>query len=154
MCQQFPDYIIIDGEKKMLFTNPLDDFWNSANPKPRLTVPSTGELRGYIATWEILSGSLYLIDIKYTASDGRIGLRGIFPDADDKVKAIWYTGKLRIPQGKLLKRIRFGYSSIYESDIILEVQAGKIMNSSVVIPSTEYIANSGITFRDLQNLSQ
>ena len=64
---QVPDLLIYNGDTLMLFSNPLEFFYNETNPKPVTFVEtncsSTACWRGYQATWLIENDSLYLIKI-------------------------------------------------------------------------------------------
>ncbi len=55
----------------------------------------------------------------------------LFPDFPDRVFAHWYSGTIRIPQGKMLEYVRMGYGSIYERDILLEMEKGVIKSTKV-----------------------
>lgn len=49
-----------------------------------------------------------------------------------KVKADWFSGELRIPDGKMIKYVHMGYGSAYEREIILKVEAGKVIGESII----------------------
>ena len=53
----------------------------------------------------------------------------LFPDYPDRVFAHWYSGTIRIPQGKLLNYVHMGYGSTYERDLFLEIEKGVIKNT-------------------------
>jgi hypothetical protein len=134
---QVPDVIIIDGKNESLDTNPLAPYL-STHPKviPKSDDPATDNWRGYVATWEILDGKLFLrrIDVAFRNpkappnEDPRIiknVIHKIFPDSKDLVAA-WYSGALVIPRGKLVKYVHMGYGSTYESYTIVTVNKGVI----------------------------
>lgn len=137
---QAPDVLIYKGEKKHLLSNPLEDFYEMGNRKrPKFMVEpftiSSGNWRGYVATWEIENDRLYLREVKAwlcpgpnEASCKKVTLEGIFPGKvrDGRVSAEWFTGKLRIPDGEQLRYIHAGYASIYERDIIFDVTKGTV----------------------------
>jgi hypothetical protein len=134
---QVPDVIIIDGKDESLHTNPLAPYL-SAHPNlmPRSDDPTADNWRGYVATWEILEGKLFLrkIDVAFRNNkappneDARIiknVIHKIFPDSLDLVAA-WYSGALVIPRGKLVKYVHMGYGSTYESYTIVTVNKGVV----------------------------
>lgn len=137
---QAPDVLIYKGEKKHLLSNPLEDFYEMGNRKrPKFMVEpftiSSGNWRGYVATWEIENDRLYLREVKAwlcpgpnEASCKKVTLEGIFPGKvrDGRVSAEWFTGKLRIPDGEQLRYVHAGYASIYERDIIFDVTKGTV----------------------------
>jgi len=145
---QAPDKLIIGNKVYDLFSNPLEDYYKSEKDRPAFKISadvmsSTGNWRGYVATWEIEGKILYLREIdavicnfqEFTAKKCRKAeLRELFGDkyANDKVKAHWFSGELRIPDGRRLEYVHMGYGSVYERDIILTVQMGKITKRTVI----------------------
>jgi len=134
---QVPDVIIIDGRNESLETTPLAPYL-SAHPKvmPRSDDPAADNWRGYVATWEILDGKLFLrkIDVAFRNSealpdeDTRIiknMIHNLFPDSR-AVVATWYSGALVIPRGKLVKYVHMGYGSTYERYTIVTVNQGVV----------------------------
>jgi hypothetical protein len=147
---QAPDVIIIDGKNESLDTNPLAPYL-SAHPKviPKSDDPSSENLRGYVATWEILNEKLFLrkIDVAFRNpgappnEDSRIirnVIHQVFPDSKDIVAA-WYSGALVIPRGKLVKYVHMGYGSTYERYTIVTVNEGLV--SRTLNLSAEDFAN-------------
>jgi hypothetical protein len=55
----------------------------------------------------------------------------LFP-GQDKVFAEWFTGEIRIPQGKMLEYVHMGYQSLYEKDVYLEFKSGMLVNTYTV----------------------
>jgi hypothetical protein len=99
MCIQDKDSIIVKGEMYCLYTTPLNSYWTKRKPKPKIGLIKTSCWRDYVATWEIFKENLYLVNIKFQASDGDFGLDYLFPHNTGKVKADWYTGELKIHLG-------------------------------------------------------
>jgi TPR repeat protein len=135
---QAPDVIIYNGAHCKLLSTPLESYWNDSHPKPEFGIyrregitlgPSTGNWRGYQATWEILGDVLYLIGID---SISEIGLNEVFPQNDGRVRATWYNGTLRIPKGEMLVYVHFGYAQIYSEEIFLTAEEGKIVGSEII----------------------
>ena len=152
---QVPDVIIMDGRNESLDTSPLAPYL-SAHPKvmPKSDDPATDNLRGYVATWEILDGKLFLRRIDVAFRNPRASLNEesriiknvihkIFPDSRDLV-AGWYSGALIIPRGKLVKYVHMGYGSTYESYTIVTVDKG------VVSKKLDLSAEDFAKYRDSQ----
>ena len=152
---QVPDVIIIAGRNESLDTSPLAPYL-SAHPKviPKSDDPATDNLRGYVATWEILDGKLFLRRIDVAFRNPRASLNEesriiknvihkIFPDSRDLV-AGWYSGALIIPRGKLVKYVHMGYGSTYESYTIVTVDKG------VVSKKLDLSAEDFAKYRDSQ----
>ena len=55
----------------------------------------------------------------------------LFP-GQQEVFASWFTGTIRIPQGKQINNIHAGYMSVYEEDLFLEFEAGVLKSSRTV----------------------
>jgi hypothetical protein len=128
---QFPDILYIDGQKHSLFSNPLEQYYGPSNPRPKFRAPNTATWRGYIATWEIDRGVLYLKAIRAWTQQGEVGLEGLFPGPKGRVVATWFTGKLRVPQGKVLKP-GVGYRSVYEKDLMITVEKGRVVRQEII----------------------
>src|SRR5262245_17250785 len=64
---QQPDVLIIEGKSYSLYANPLEDFFKTEKSRPRFQVEpntmSSGNWRGYVATWTIENKTLVLIKI-------------------------------------------------------------------------------------------
>ncbi|MDD1474991.1 hypothetical protein MEO41_27530 [Dolichospermum sp. ST_sed4] len=124
MTAQRADIIIIEGKEYPLFTNPLEDYWTEENPKPPIGWPKTSCWRGYIATWEIIDENLYLTDITIRTPNGEAGLDYVFPNSTGKIKATWYSGELRIPQGDCLELME----SVYLTEWHIKVESGEVVS--------------------------
>jgi hypothetical protein len=144
---QEPDILIFKGKNHDLFSNPLEQYFKDKSKRPQFWIaPMTmksSNWRGYVAAWEIINDQLYLskIDswfcepsIKTKDSCHQVVLSELFGKnvVDNKVSANWFTGKLRVPDGKQLMYLHSGYASIYERDILFEVQEGKIISQETV----------------------
>ena len=56
---------------------------------------------------------LFLIDITFRTPEGDAGLEYVFPNITGRIKAIWYSGELRIPLGGPVKLKDDSYLSWY-----------------------------------------
>jgi hypothetical protein len=129
---QQPDILFYNGKKYSLYTNPLEVYFKKYPYKrPKTSIISTGNWRGYIATFEIIDSTLFLRDIEVKEDDGKNGLRTrsamdeVFP-GQRAVALEWFNGLLTLPYGQLLKYVHIGYSSAYESYTILEIRLGNL----------------------------
>lgn len=146
---QQPDVLKYGGKTHRLFSNPLEAYYSGGKDRPNFMVKphsfSSGNWRGYVATWEIVGGKLYLSGIdswfcdRYVESRPNEGcrratLRDLFGRrvANGKVLASWFSGKLRVPDGKQLAYVHMGYGSVYERDIYIEFRAGKEIRREIV----------------------
>jgi hypothetical protein len=134
---QIPERIVFEGTEGFLFTNPLESYFSKENPRPEFASPHTACWRGYVGAWEIREDTLYLSDIKawMRDEDGKaasVGFEKVFPGKSKPLKAEWFTGTLRIPKGKPIKYVHMGYQTIYEYDVFLRVEAGKVIDRQMV----------------------
>jgi hypothetical protein len=127
---QFSDILYLNGQKHSLDSLPLEPYYGPGNPRPKFRAPNTATWRGYIATWEIDGGALYLKAIRAWTGQGQVGLEALFPGRKGPVPATWFTGKLKVPQGKILKPAV--PHPIYEKYLMITVEKGRVVNQEVV----------------------
>src|SRR5262249_27159083 len=62
----------------------------------------------------------------------RIKLDELFRSDETPVHAAWYSGLLRIPTGELMNYVHGGFYSEYETDLIVEIDAGMVRGQWVI----------------------
>ncbi|MCP3873927.1 MAG: hypothetical protein GY699_12315 [Desulfobacteraceae bacterium] len=134
---QFGDLLVYKGETVSIFSNPLESYFDKKNPRPDnlFQFTCTACWRGYIATWKIDDNYLYLMKlVEGTCSSNaeEIQISKVFPGSNGPVKATWFTGTIRIPQGKELEYIHMGYRSKYEKDLFITFENGKLIKEILV----------------------
>jgi hypothetical protein len=129
---QQPDILIYKGKKYSLYTNPLEAYFRKyPDKKPKTSIISTANWRGYVATFEIVDSTLFLRDIEIEDDDGKNGHRTrsamgeVFP-GQQVVALDWFNGLLTLPYGQLIQYVHMGYSSAYENYTILEIRLGNL----------------------------
>ena len=132
MTAQIAEKLTYEGQQLSMYTNPLNDYFAFSGNRPNFESNCTALWRGYVGTWEIIDGRLYLIELHgELEGGGAASLATVFPGFPDRVFAHWYSGTLRIPQGKMLKYLHMGYGSTYERDLFLEIEEGVVKNTWV-----------------------
>ena len=132
MTAQFAEKMRHQGEEVAMCTNPLEDFFEWSGARPDFMFHSTALRRGYLGRWEVIDDRLYLVQLEGTLRDGtKASVASIFPDSSERVFAHWYSGTLRLPQGKLLGYVHQGYGSTFERDLFLEVERGVVQTTKV-----------------------
>jgi hypothetical protein len=136
MAAQQPDKISFNGEKLDLYSNPLEQFW-TRHRKGRQAFISTPECsRGYLASWEIRDNKLLLKDIDayysrnfiFFRKPAKYSLKKLFPKSNGRpVVASWFSGKLRVPIGKMILYEPSGYDSRFEKEFIITIDKGEIV---------------------------
>lgn len=132
MTAQIPERLRYQGEDVAMCTNPLSDYFTLGGVNPRFESNCTALWRGYVGSWEIVDDHLYLIGLNGTLEGGAdASLATIFPDYPDRVFAHWYSGTIRIPQGKQLEYVHMGYGSTFERDLFLDIERGVVVATRV-----------------------
>jgi hypothetical protein len=127
---QFSEILFLNGQKHPLESLPLEPYYGPGNPRPKFRAPNTATWRGYIATWEIDRDVLYLKAIRAWTDQGEVGLPVLFPGRKGPVAATWFTGKLKVPQGKVLKPA-VPYP-IYGKYLMITVEQGRVVQQEVI----------------------
>ncbi len=131
MTAQRGDTLLYKGEEVRMATEPLKPYLINRGGK-YFHSNSTNCFRGYFGKWEITESKLYLIDFEAYIGDGEVvNLSYLFPD-QRKVFANWYSGEIRIPQGKILEYVHIGYESIYEEDVLLKFREGNLFEERII----------------------
>jgi hypothetical protein len=132
MTAQIAEKLLYQGQRVAMLTNPLNDYFAMGGFNPRFEFRSTALWRGYVGGWEIVDDRLYLVSLDGTLEDGTDAtLETVFPGFPDRVFAHWYSGSVRIPQGKQLEYVHMGYASKFEQDLFLEIERGVVVATRV-----------------------
>lgn len=144
---QYPDRLIYLSADRDLFTNPLESYYKDASKeRPQFMIKpftmSSANWRGYIATWEIADDKLYLNKVESWLCDGattkdeckQVQLVVLFSDKviSGRVLADWFSGELRVLDGKQIMYVHMGYGSVYERDLIFQVANGVVTGPRII----------------------
>ncbi len=138
MTAQITDRILINGKRYNLYSEPFHQYLFKVykdNPRPEwinLLPLSTANWRGYQASWSIVDHQLFLNRISGTYQNERgtlkrLNLKLIF-GSSDPVKASWFSGTIKIPDGKLLTYVHAGYGSKYQKEHRIVVSKGIVQS--------------------------
>ena len=132
MTAQIAERMIHEGQTVSLMSNPLDVYFDLIGEQSRFEVTCTALWRGYVGTWEIVGDRLYLVglDARYKSGE-RVRVDTLFPGYGERVFAHWYSGTLRLPQGKRIRYVHGGYDSEFERDLLLSVEHGVVVRREV-----------------------
>ena len=148
MTAQIGEKLRYEGQQVWMCTEPLSDYFALAGLKPRFVPTSTANRRGYVGTWEIVDGRLYLTHLAGALWDVQeLTLETFFPGCPDRVFAHWFTGSIRIPQGKLIEYVHMEYASTFERDVCLDIEKG-------VVKKTRVHENTPAAFDDASEISR
>ena len=125
MTAQHPERMMIDGRPRAMCSEPLSSYFALLGAQPRFESTCTALWRGYVGHWELIDRRLYLVRVDGRLEDGsEASLATFFPKYPQRVFAHWYTGTLRIPEGRELEYVHAGYASVYERDQLIRVVRG------------------------------
>jgi hypothetical protein len=132
MTAQIGEVLIYEGQENAMCTEPLEDFFEFGGSKPAFEPSCSALWRGYVGTWEIVNNRLYMVGLDGTLTDGtNATLETVFSGYPNRVFAHWYSGTLRIPEGKMLKYLHMGYGSTYERDRFFTIEKGVVIDIQV-----------------------
>ena len=121
MTQQTLDTAYYRGTQHLLEGDPLGAMPNL----PPFQQISTANLRGYIATWTIISNNLFLISLTGSAPQRDFtDISYPFPEARAPVHAVWFSGRLRLLAGRPIDVTEVDLH--YESEVKLTVLDGVV----------------------------
>lgn len=139
MEAQLPDKIFFEGEWRDLYSNPLEEYWIRRGKRHPHFIDAPNCRRGYVASWEIRNNALYLKAIEgswektsfvFFKRKAAYTIHTLFPKSMNRlVKASWFTGKIRIPLGKMTMFGERGYDSRFEKEHIITINRGEILKS-------------------------
>lgn len=126
MTAQIHERLILDGEETTMASCPplprghprlvegAPD--QPADDEEDTILRSTACWRRYQGVWEIREGRLYLVNLR-----GRFRLGEGGP-----IFAEWFSGTLRIPRGGILRYVHMGFETVYEQELLIEIDKGVV----------------------------
>ncbi len=134
---QAPDYLLYQGKKYRLHVNPLEElFVENEGLRPETGITSSGNWRGYIATFSINKNSLVVSDITIENPDPNKKhsyltesvISNVFPKEPDR-KMDWFSGLLVVPLGERIGYVHLSYASQYERYLLIRIKNGLVKES-------------------------
>lgn len=133
MTTQTPEMLRYEGEDLETRSTPLEAYFALTGGKPFFDSICSAMWRGYVGRWEIVDGRLYLVELSGGTMNGgtEISLAAFFPGFPDRVFAHWYSGTIRLPQGRELESLHRRDYSIFERDLFLSLERGIVKSTRV-----------------------
>lgn len=126
---QIPEKMDYEGVSFDMYSTPLDSFFAGSITLPRIfrEKPSpTSCHRGYIGSWRIDSGKLYLLSLALGyQQDKQVPLGKLVPQWKAPVLASWFSGTLRLGKGELVMG-GVGFSETRSEEVLLEIVEGQV----------------------------
>ena len=133
MTTQIPDVIYYQDRRRQLMATPLEAYFQQGAARPDIDGSFSALWRGYIATWRLDEGHLYLVHLKPGMADGaKFTVGTLFPGQGRRVFASWFTGRLRIAEGRCLASMSGGFMSAHEREILVEVVGGQAVETRIL----------------------
>jgi len=155
MTIQSPEKIIYNAAELYTAQEPLEFIVNKVGFIPFLA--STGLKRGYVATWEIDHGGLYLNGVMMPGYKWD-GLLKFFPECTGRVFSKWFSGSIEaydkflplqgglsgvserlqivVEEGVVLKEV---YCKVYEEDVVKDSSVSKFNNEVFLRPLKSFL---------------
>ena len=93
MTAQIAEKLKYKGNLVSMCTYPLSTYFDQGGTNPGFESNCSTLWRGYVGSWEIVKGGLYLVNLEGTLVDGSSAtLKTVFPGGKDRIFADWYTG--------------------------------------------------------------
>lgn len=128
MTPQIGEVFLMEDEQYFIDEHPLHQYFLNLNYPPYFTPPSPTCWRGYYGKWKLENDKLYLINFRgYVEGFDEVDINFLFP-LQEKVEATWYSGIIKVPQGKVVLWHETLNSSIYEEYLHLTFENGKLIN--------------------------
>ena len=136
MTAQAADLIFFEGKEYVTFDEPL----SFLEGLPEFLDLNTGNIKGYVALWVVVANRLFIASLNgYVPGRTDKGLGLVFSNAQAPIFASWYSGRLRLLGGQLLKRSEI--NPIYQHEVLLVVKNGEIQECSLLDRTGEAVCH-------------
>jgi len=128
MTPQIGEVFVIDQEQYFVDEQPLHQYFLTFKQPPYFTPPSPTCWRGYYGKWELKGDELYLIHFRgYLDGFDEVDINYLFP-LQDEVFAGWYSGTIKVPQGKVIQWNKTLNASTHQEYLYLTFENGILTN--------------------------
>lgn len=137
MTPQIGEIFLMEGEQYFIDEQPLHAYFLKLRNPPHFKAPSPTCWRGYYGKWELKGSELYLIHLRgYLDHFEEINLDYLFPHHEE-VFASWYSGTIKVPQGRVIQFNTTLNGSIYEEYLHLTFENGVLVHYENEYPDIE-----------------
>ena len=140
---QVLDELSYEGDVRAILEFPLTEYFEHQQSYPSVFssegIQMSANWRGHRATWEIRNGMLLLTAVlklygdpeNSTAWEWKDITQAVFPDQKLPILASWYTGVMRMPEGKQIECFPFAYGNVHEKEVRLRIRKGLLVGSEI-----------------------
>ncbi len=148
MCYQIKDTVSLRGYCYAVDEEPL----HSRGELPHFMLTHTANHRGYVSSWSIVGGKLFMTSLTGDAMDGSAtGMAVVFPDASEPVFADWYSGTLTL-KTDTVRDLESG-TDLFDDFIVLDINNGRLLTDRKERrPVPIYRQYDTIMFRPIEEL--
>lgn len=126
---QQSDVLYFERKNYRLNANPLEVlFIEKPDLRPNSNFRTSANHRGYVATFSIVDGSLFIQDIVFNKPEESI-VNDLFPSESERFLN-WYSGVLTIPLGEQVDYFHMAYATLYENYIMIRIVNGRVIEVS------------------------
>ena len=132
MTPQIGEVFLLENEQFFIDEQPLHLYFLTLNQPPYFTPPSPTCWRGYYGKWTLIDNELYLINFRgYLEGFDEVDLNYLFP-LHDQVFANWFSGTIKVPQGKVIQWSKTLNNSVYEEYLHLTFKKGILIEYKTI----------------------
>lgn len=127
---QLPEEIRYKGKLYEFGNEPFDEYLAKHFPEVKLDVTMRPFQRGYIGKWAIKRGKLYLMKLDAMSIDGEDIWMDYFFGSDEPVFADWYSGTIRLMDGRTIhwNEDGKGKNISYDREFYLKIKEGIVQD--------------------------
>ncbi|MBI4807589.1 MAG: sel1 repeat family protein [Nitrosomonadales bacterium] len=157
MTEQLRDRMLYRDEEFQIETYPLNQYFKLTGIDNPYGDENRGRTslcwNGYVATWALEDGRLYLSNIEDILVKGKEALNheAVFPGQTACIFAHWYSGEINVPLNDAVKRDGDDDQVAVERTLKLAFQSGILISEEVVLkyPLTPNAIEIGLTSTDV-----
>ena len=143
MTAQVREILIYNNVEYRMANLPLSTFLETISHKYEFENTLSCCWRGYIGTWEIINDKLFLIHLSGTTNDDIDFTTELLFPGHGEIFAEWYSGELRIPIGEQLLYYDARYGPVYDENLFLEIEKGRLIKSYIINNKENIVKSNG-----------
>lgn len=132
---KYGNVITIEKKEYWMYGEPLNDYWETLMDKPIiLGLSSTPLDKGYYAKWELIENKLFLIDFyggHALLSQYFYTFQDYFGKSDQPYFADWFSGTVKIQDGKIIHNNHHSFLPIREYSFSFEFKKGFLIKTQI-----------------------
>lgn len=133
MCKQAYEILMLNGRIRGVEARPLNQYFELMEMQNPFIATHTANHRGYIASWEVLEGKLYLKHLRGKSNFKKsLKVEDLFPN-QKTVMAAWFTGSIKTWENH--NQNNKGKKDWHYHEMIF--QLGQLVEDRIITPPTK-----------------